>query len=83
MVAVQWLYLMAMKMNLRDHEHRRHRGNACKIACDVDLNVNLCVVFEKATFLANMKNKKHFLDLLKNHLSCAGWKRIRPMETQM
>jgi len=57
----------------KNHEHRRRRGN-CKIAPDVDLNVCLCVVFEQAAFLANMKNKKHFFDLLKNHLSCAGWK---------
>ena len=58
----------------KDHEHRRRRGNACTIAPDVDLIVSLCVIFEQAAFLANMKNKKHFLDLLKNHLSCTGWK---------
>jgi len=57
----------------KNHEHRRRRGNY-KISLDVDLNVSLCVVFEQAAFLANMKNNKHFLDLLKNHLSCTCWK---------
>lgn len=58
----------------KDHEHKRRRGNACKIAPDVALHVSLCVVFEQAAFLANVKNKKNFLDLLKNHLSSCGWK---------
>jgi len=56
----------------KDHEHKRRRNKVSNIAPCVNLKATKTVIFERESFMANMLNKRDFVNMLIQSFNTCG-----------